>query len=104
MPRKVQRNNYSDWQAASQLVFLTRQQELMCFVSDADEEVLGASMAHLQSYQSSHTPFGAFMVASQQNQRAGKFQQAPLMNGSAGGALLLKKSTAKEVSERRENG
>lgn len=93
VPRKVQRSNYSDWQANSQLVFLTKQQELLCFVSDVDEEVLGGSMNHfLQSYQS-QTPFGS-MLAMQRHQGG---QQTKAMNG-AGGPLLLKKSTAKEVS------
>lgn len=97
VPRKVQRTNYSDWQASSQLIFLTKSQELMCFVSDADEEVLGASMAHLQSYQSlPQTPFGAMLVK-QQQQHSGRNQQGTLMNGS-GGALLSRKSGAKEVS------
>lgn len=95
VPRKVPRNNYSDWQATSQLIFLTKQQELMCFVSDADEEILGASMAHLQGLQAlPQTPFGAMLA---QQQKAGHSQQGTLMNGSVG-ALLLKKSTAKEVS------
>lgn len=93
VPRKVQRTNYSDWQAGSQLVFLTEDQELMCFVSDVDEDVLGASMAHLQGYQSlPQTPFGAMWAKQQIMQQ----QQGTLMNG--GGALLLKKSSAKEVS------
>lgn len=92
VPRKVQRSNYSDWQANSQLVFLTKQQELLCFVSDADEEALGGSMNHfLQSYQS-QTPFGSMLARQRQ-----VGQQTKAMNGT-GGALLLKKSTAKEVS------
>lgn len=95
MPRKVQRTNYSDWQASSQLIFLTKQQELMCFVSDADEEVLGASMAHLQGYQSmAQTPFGAMLQKQSLRQQQ---QHGVGMNGQ-GGALLMKKSSAKEVS------
>lgn len=94
VPRKVQRTNYSDWQASSQLIFLTADQELMCFVSDADEEVLGASMAHLQGYQSlTQTPFGAMLAKQQQHQQ--QRHHGGLVNG---GALLQKKSTAKEVS------
>lgn len=63
-------------------------------MSDADEEVLGASMAHLQGYQSmTQTPFGAML----QKQSLRQQQQGVGMNGQ-GGALLMKKSSAKEVS------
>lgn len=102
VPRKVQRSKYSDWQATSQLIFLTERQELMCFVSDADEEVLGASMAHLQGYQSlPQTPFSAMMAKQQQQHQNQRQQGVAMMNGSAG-ALLMKKSSAKEVSDEGE--
>lgn len=97
VPRNWPRSNYSDWQASSQLMFLTKQQELMCFVSDTDEEVLGKTMAHMQgSHPLSITqkPFGSVMS----RHGKGAYSQTPLVNGSGGGSWLLKKSSVKEVS------
>lgn len=96
LPRRQVKNNYVDWQATSQLLFLTASQELMCLIGDDDDTVLGASASYFNE-QSHHalanTPFSQLM-AKQQQQR----QINQLTSGATSG--LLNKSSTKEVSGR----
>lgn len=89
-----------DWQASSQLFFLSTNQEILQLVSDSDLESLSSSAAYLQDGNAplTYTPFGA-MIAKQihnaTNAAAAAADRLPtgtLAMGRNG------KSTVKEVS------
>lgn len=92
-----------DWQARSQLYFLSTNQEILQLVSDADVESLSASAAYLQQgavAPTVYTPFGA-MVAKQLHNATGRPAAAAAALAGASGGLMSTgrdgKATVKEV-------